>query len=442
MRRVLPVEDDGAGRWQYAGAMGASARWRHELDEHRKLVDLALAVVVLLATLIQARLHGAMPLAGGEVVLSFLGSAALVVRRRWPVPVLFLTLVVTLSYMLSIGTKSPLGITVAIAAFTVADWTERRSLLVCCAGTVVITAAVATVIAGEGVLDSLGLTVVVLLGFAVGEAVRNRRAWVAAIEERAIRAEQSREEEAHRRVIEERLRIAHELHDVIAHHIALMNVQAGVAAHTLRDDPDEAQLALGHVRDGGRTVLRELTILLDVLRDRGDTVPTEPLPSVRRLKDLVATFGAAGLEVDWERYDEPLPDTVDLVAYRVVQESLTNVFKHASGARVRVALRREDDRLAVSVIDDGGTPAAGPTPAGGGHGLLGMRERVAAVGGTFQAGPRPEGGFAVCAVLPLDSEDTEGDTGDDPGTAGRRPDADPQRLPGTGLLGAGPGGRC
>jgi signal transduction histidine kinase len=306
--------------------------------------------------------------------------------------------------------------------------------------TVVVGAATATVLTGDGVLASLGLTIVVLLGFAIGEAVRNRLAYIAAIEERAIRAERSREDEAHRRVIEERLRIAHELHDVIAHHIALMNVQAGVAAHTLRNDPAEAEQALGYVRDGGRTVLRELTMLLDVLRESGDGVlPTEPLPSIARLKDLVGSFTAAGLDVDWEPYDGTLPDAVDLVAYRVVQESLTNVFKHAGAARVRVALRRAGDQLTVDVTDEGGTPAADTSGAGTGHGLLGMRERVAAVGGTFQAGPLQHGGFAVRAVLPLDAE---GGTGGDPGAVGGRPDADPQRVPGAGLLGSRSGGRC
>ena len=423
--------------------MGASARWRHEVAQHQKMIDVALAVVVLVVSLVEPGEldNRRVPLTAGAVALAVLASAALVVRRRRPVPVFVVTLVVALTYIVTIGAKSPVGFAVAKAAYTIAASTERMMVLWCLTAMVVIGAGAAYVTTGEGLLASLGLTIVVLLGFAVGEAVRNRRAFVAAIEERAIRAEQTREDEAHRRVIEERLRIAHELHDVIAHHIALMNVQAGVAAHTLRDRPEEADRALGHVRDGGRTVLRELTVLLDVLRDRGDTaLPTDPLPSVRRLGDLVGSFTAAGLHVDWEPYDESLPATVDLVAYRVVQESLTNVFKHASGARVRVALHRAGDRLTVEVVDDGAARPVSPASAAGtGYGLLGMRERVAAVGGTFRAGPRPGGGFAVCAVMPLDDE-REGDAGDDPDTAGRRPDADPQRVPGADRTGARPGG--
>lgn len=407
------------------------------------MIDVALAVVVLVVSLVEPGEldNRRVPLTAGAVALAVLASAALVVRRRWPVPVFVVTLVVALTYIVTIGAKSPVGFAVAIAAYTIAASTERLMVLWCLTAMVVIGAGAAYVTTGEGLLASLGLTIVVLLGFAVGEAVRNRRAFIAAIEERAIRAEQTREDEAHRRVIEERLRIAHELHDVIAHHIALMNVQAGVAAHTLRDRPEEADRALGHVRDGGRTVLRELTVLLDVLRDRGDTaLPTDPLPSVRRLRDLVGSFTAAGLQVDWEPYEESLPATVDLVAYRVVQESLTNVFKHASGARVRVALRRTGDRLTVEVVDDGAdTPVNLGTAAGTGYGLLGMRERVGAVGGTFRAGPRPGGGFAVCAVMPLGDE-REGDAGDDPDSAGRRPDADPQRVPGADRTGARPGG--
>jgi signal transduction histidine kinase len=277
--------------------------------------------------------------------------------------------------------------------------------------------------------------------------------------------------------MEERLRIAHELHDVIAHHIALMNVQSGVAAHVLRSQPDEAERALALVRSGGRTVLQELTVLLGVLRRSGSPLPTAPAPSLHELDALIRSFTAAGVEVDWTPPDSlgALPDVIELTAYRIVQESLTNVLKHAPGATVRVRITREAGGLTVAVTDTGpgrtgpGRAGAGPTgprradaaPAGAfepadvpaaplaatgpaithlgaGHGLVGMRERVSAVGGTLHTGLRTAGGFAVHAVLPLET----GVLSDDQGVAGRRPDADPQRLPGAGELSTRFGGRC
>ena len=175
-----------------------------------------------------------------------------------------------------------------------------------------------------------------------------------------MRAEQSREEEAQRRVIEERLRIAHELHDVIAHHIALMNVQSGVAAHVLRTQPEEAERALGLVRDGGRTVLQELTVLLGVLRRSGTSLPTAPTPSLHEVGALVDSFAAAGVKVDWQLPDSlgPLPDVIELTAYRIVQESLTNVLKHAPGAAAKIRLSRLPGSLAIDITNTAPANAA------------------------------------------------------------------------------------
>jgi signal transduction histidine kinase len=424
--------------------MGVTARWRREVAAHPVASDVALAAAVLLINLAQpGHTSGRepVPLTPTTVALSIVACGALVFRRRWPVSVLAVTLVASLAYVVAAEVKSPIGLTVGIATYTLVVNSTRRTKLTGCVIAAIVLMAGAALFTDGTALEHVGVAVLVLLGVAVGEAVRNRRAYVEQLEERARQAEQSREEEAHRRVIEERLRIAHELHDVIAHHIALMNVQAGVASHVLRDDPGQAAEALAHVRDGGRSVLRELTVLLDVLRENGETAtPTEPLPSVRRLGELTGKAAAAGLAVDWEPYDEPLPAPVDLVTYRVLQESLTNVLKHAPGASVRLRLRRVGDRLHVDVTDDGGATGGVPRATGSGHGLAGMRERVAAIGGDFSAGPDPAGGFGVHAELPL--SEREDDEGDDPGTAGRRPDADPQRIPRAGRLGAGSrGGR-
>jgi signal transduction histidine kinase len=218
-----------------------------------------------------------------------------------------------------------------------------------------------------------------------------------------------------------------------------MNVQAGVAAHVLRTQPDEAERALALVRSGGRTVLQELTVLLGVLRRSGSPLPTAPTPSLHELGTLIESFTAAGVEVDWAAPSVgELPDVIELTAYRIVQESLTNVLKHAPGAAARVRLTRRPGAVVVDVTDTGPTRLVSQQPTGTGHGLIGMRERVAAVGGDLSTGSEPAGGFGVHAVLPLET----GVVSDDPGTAGRRPDADPQRVPGAGQLSAGPAGRC
>jgi signal transduction histidine kinase len=246
----------------------------------------------------------------------------------------------------------------------------------------------------------------VCLAAAAGDAVRSRRAYVAAVEERARRAEESREVEARRRVVEERLRIARELHDVVAHHIAMISVQAGVATHVLRAQPDAAAQALAHIRQASRTVLEELSVMLSVMRQSSESsAPTEPAPSLERLDELVGTFHTAGLAVEFELSGQPraLPPTVDLTAYRVVQESLTNVHKHGGGARARVEVGFAPDQLRIDIRNVGGKVAA--TPNGTGHGLLGMRERATAVGGSLSAGPTDAGEFRVRAVLPLPPEE-------------------------------------
>jgi signal transduction histidine kinase len=261
---------------------------------------------------------------------------------------------------------------------------------------------------------------------AAGDAVRSRRAFVDAIRERAERAERTREQEALRRVAEERLRIARDLHDVVAHHIALVNVQAGVASHVMDKRPDQAKEALAHVREASRSALNELRATVGLLRQSGDPeAPTEPAPGLARLDDLLGTFRAAGLPVDLVRSDDDLrlQAAVDLAAYRIIQEALTNVQKHAGpGAKAEVSVLRVSRNLEVTVLDNGGSgdaakseedkaartshdkPEAEPE---GGHGLIGMRERVSALGGSCTTGPRYGGGFRVHAILPLSTEAQE-----------------------------------
>ena len=239
-----------------------------------------------------------------------------------------------------------------------------------------------------------------------GIAVANRRAYTASMLERA-------EQEARRRVDEERLRIARELHNVVAHTMATINVQAGVAAHVLSSRPEAAAESLQAIKAASKEGLRELRAILNVLRQADDADPTQPAPGTVQLPDLIDGARRAGLETTFTVTGQqvPLPAAVELAAYRIVQESLTNAIRHAGPATAAVLLDYHHDELQIEVTDTGcGQPAgaAGAAEAAGlvvgqsgGHGLAGMRERAASVGGTVETGPGPDGGFRVAARLPL-----------------------------------------
>ncbi|TCC35386.1 sensor histidine kinase [Kribbella speibonae] len=422
-------------------------RFCRAFARHPLALDLALALVILLINLLVPggkHIGERIELNATVVVLAVVGAAAVTFRRQAPISVLVVCTGVATAFEIAEQAKSPIVLYMGVAVFTVVLSKDRLTRSVAVIATALVTLLMEVLFVGGDVLDNLGLVFFVLFSGAIGEAVRNRRAWLHELEERALRAERSRDEEAQRRVIEERLRIAHELHDVIAHHIALMNVQSGVAAHVLRTQPDEAERALALVRSGGRTVLQELTVLLGVLRRSGSPLPTAPAPSLSELSALVQSFTAAGVKVDWTPPESlgELPDVIELTAYRIIQESLTNVLKHAPTATAHVQITRAPRNLTITVTDSGARPASATAPAithlGAGHGLIGMRERVAAVGGELVAGPEATGGWAVRAVLPLET----GDVGDHPDIAGRRPDTDPQRVPGAGEFSSRSGGRC
>ncbi|MEU7153473.1 histidine kinase [Streptomyces sp. NPDC045456] len=345
------------------------------------------------------------------VVLAVAAGGALVLRRRFPRSVLAVTgLCTVLELLLESGVpRAPVFCAVVIALCTLAARTDRSTTWRVGALTVLGLTAAAMLLGDRPWYAQENLAIFAWTGMAAaaGDAVRSRRAFVAAIRERAERAERTREEEARRRVAEERMRIARELHDVVAHHIALVNVQAGVASHVMDSRPDQAKQALAHVREASRSALDELRATVGLLRQSDDPrAPTEPAPGLGVLDQLVDGFVRAGLPVtlDVPEPAGPLPAALDLTAYRVVQEALTNVHKHAgTGALATVRIARDTDVLTVTVLDDGGTPGPPPDPQepGGGHGLIGMRERVAALRGTAETGPRPTGGFQVHVRLPL-----------------------------------------
>ncbi|MET7457563.1 sensor histidine kinase [Streptomyces sp. NPDC005574] len=395
--------------------MSTLDRARRRLTAHPLALDAVLAAGVLGCMVAGSFVdpHGENGVSWGvrtpdplSLVLMTLGAAALVFRRRAPMTVLALTGTVSLVECVTGDPRAPVAMSAVIALYTVAASTDRPT-------TWRVGLLTMTVLTGAAMLggplpwyaqENLGIFAWTGMAAAAGDAVRSRRAFVHAIRERAERAERTREEEARRRVAEERLRIARDLHDVVAHHIALVNVQAGVAAHVMDKRPDQAKEALAHVREASRSALNELRATVGLLRQSGDPeAPTEPAPGLDRLDELVGTFRSAGLHVEVARADHgtTLPAAVGLAAYRIVQEALTNVQKHAGSAvKAEVSVVRVGPNVEITVLDNGSGEDEDPD-TGGGHGLLGMRERVTALRGTLTTGPRYGGGFRVHAILPV-----------------------------------------
>jgi len=245
-----------------------------------------------------------------------------------------------------------------------------------------------------------GVLLAVILS--LGEVVRSRRLWLAEVQARMLRAEQDAERESERRVMDERLRIAREIHDVVAHTISVVVVQAGLAADVMDERPAQAREALGVIRSASKDALNELRATVGVLRGQE---PAGEAPGLGQIQTLLDAARASGLQVNVVRTGETraLPAVVDHTAYRILQEALTNVVRHAHAHMARVLIGYEPDGLTIDVVDDGSAPAPLAPIARTGHGLTGMAERVEALGGTFEAGRREEGGFLIRVRLPLRS---------------------------------------
>ncbi|MDX3347147.1 MULTISPECIES: sensor histidine kinase [Streptomyces] len=334
-------------------------------------------------------------------VLLFVTGAALLWRQRYPVPVVFGTAVTTLVYLGAGYPYGPVFVAVAVACFSAVVTGHRRAAW----------AAMGTLWAGHALVahwlyrwlppsgdsaaswgQELVIATWVVAIAALSELARARREQWA--RERAERAQAAR-----RRADEERLRIARELHDVLAHSISVINVQAGVGLALLDTDPEQARTALTTIKDQSKEALGEVRQVLDTLRTPGDA-PRAPAPGLDRLPELVEQAAGAGLTVEVEGKPPRLSPGTDLAAFRIVQEALTNVVRHSGSRHARVRLGRDGGTLLLRVDDDG--PATGAEAGGSGNGLAGMRERAAALGGTIEAGPRPDGGFRVLAALPID----------------------------------------
>ncbi|MFF3612803.1 sensor histidine kinase [Streptomyces sp. NPDC002580] len=344
-------------------------------------------------------------------------SVVVALRRRMPEKMLLLAVAAGLAQLVLDVPSAPEDFAMLVIIYTVAadgaGWASRLALIGgLCAGTL---SQLRWPAGGEGgalggVLMAIFQTVPFALAWVLGDSIRTRRAYLAQLEERAARLEKEREAQAKVAVAAERARIARELHDVVAHNVSVMVVQADGAAYVMDTAPDQARKALETISGTGRQALAEMRRLLGVLRtgehqEGGEYVPQ---PDVEQLDDLIEQCRTSGLPVDFkvEGTPRPLPSGVELTAYRIVQEALTNTRKHGgpnAGASVRLVYF--DDGLGLLVEDDGtGAPHELYEDGGAdgqGHGLIGMRERVGMVGGTLDAGPRPGGGFRISALLPL-----------------------------------------
>jgi len=338
------------------------------------------------------------------LLLVVVACMALAFKRRYPVSVLAVSTAAGVTYSALGYVNGASLLAPAIALFAVAQAVSWRRALVLAALTL------AALMTATGLSNPFGATgggfyLIPALSAAAlfgGIAVASRRAYVMSIAERA-------EEEARRRVDEERLRIARELHDIVAHSMATISVQAGAAEHVLASNPAAAVEALHAIRLASKDGLRELRAILNVLRQADDGDPAQPAPGLAQVDALVDGACRAGLPTTLRRDGAPwpLPAGVDLAAYRIIQESLTNAIRHAGPASATISLGYGDSALTIEVADTGrgadgpGAPPASHSP-GAGHGIIGMQERAAAVGGSLRAGPASSGGYRVVAVLPAD----------------------------------------
>jgi signal transduction histidine kinase len=381
--------------------MEPGRRWRPDWRD----VALALGVAVLLVVATPFGESGGTDLDAFGYLLLVASGLVLVLRRRAPVAVLVVALACLLGYQLR-DYPDVTAIPVMVAVYTAVRAGRRTATVAVTGAGLAVALLTASPAAGETLRDVTDRRFPIGWIVAAGvtaEVTRQREAAVRAANERAAEAERTREETARRRAGEERLRIARELHDSLTHSISVIKVQAGVAVHLARKRGEDVPEALLAIQEASSDATRELRATLDVLRTDvgdpdGDGLPASGLD---RLDELVERARAAGVPatVTVDGDERPLPPEVDRAAYRIVQEALTNVGRHAGRpATVSVRLAYRDHGLAVQIDDDGqATPAVAPVP---GTGLIGMRERVTALGGQLRAEPRPEGGFTVRAELP------------------------------------------
>ncbi len=387
-----------------------------------------LAVSVALTTL--ATWGGPGPRAGGQgVLVGFVICGSIVALSRWPLPVLAGATIANAMVMIGGRAPLPFGLMLGLASYLAASRLPRRlSIPAVSASAVALGGALvyATLTPGRGsvAVAAVESFLPLVAGWFTGDSITARRRYLAGLAKQAERARAAEAEHARQQVREERVRIARELHDVVAHTLAVMTVQAGVGRRLMAKRPEQAEqaeqasAALESIETIGRTAQEELRVVLALLRDeQNGTVPLAPAPRLVDIKELAETVRASGTPVDLRvsGTDRTLSPALELTIYRVVQEALTNVVKHAPGASAAVDLALYDNFITLDVIDDGahavppvdGAPAVRPDggerPAGPGLGIVGMRERIAAFGGWLHAEPVAGRGFRVTAQVPIEA---------------------------------------
>lgn len=374
------------------------------MRRHPLLRDTLLTIGVVGVALVTDSSAQARQATTSDDVIGFvLGMLAVAVRRRFNRVALGACVVAAIVFLARDDQHQPmLTGAVALLLYTYTTRTDRRTAWLTAGG-------IAVLMFLGGLLwqtsqgDNVGVLAWLGMSAAIGDATRSRRAYVAEVEERARRAEQSRDEEARLLVVDERLRIARELHDVVAHHIAVIKVQASGTKHVLAHRPEQAGPALDHISRAADTALKEMASVVGLLRHSPDACEaigpdTEPTRGLARLPQLLDSLTSAGLRVEHHQVGEPrdLPVLVDMAAYRIAQEALTNAQKYGNGT-ARLMIHYTPETVTLDITNAIGATTTGH---GSGYGILGMRERAAANAGTLTAGPRGPNRFAVHANLP------------------------------------------
>jgi signal transduction histidine kinase len=372
---------------------------------HLFLLDAAVPVVAGGVAVVGVAVHGDAETRPLTLALALAAAAVLTARRRAPVATLAIAGALVLALLAVDHTAGAAAVFApAVALYSVGLRRGRIQQLAAGVGAVAAVVATDVFLAGGDAIRfaTLGHAALVAVPLLAAEAVRNRRSYVALLLERLELAERTREEEARRRVEQERLRIARDLHDAVAHALTTINVQAGVAAHLLDRNPGNARAALATIEEASHEALVELRAIVGILREHdGERAPLDPAPTLDAVSELVERARTLGLDVSLDiRGQRPgrLPEAVQLVAYRIVQESLTNTRRHAAGAPVSVGLSFGHDRLLVTV-ENGPAATSNGSSSGAGVGVIGMQERAAAVGGTLRAASSSDG-FRIAAELP------------------------------------------
>jgi signal transduction histidine kinase len=385
-------------------ARGARFGFVQRRSTHLLLLDAAVPLIVGAVITLGGVLHGGGDVRPAALAVGLGAAASLFGRRRAPGWTLAVSGGLSLiQFHLDSAAAATTILAPAVALYSLALRSGRkRQLLAALAAVTAVVIAESLHSGGPTPLQTLGHVLLIAIPLLAAEAHRTRHAYVSLLRERLELSERRREQEAQQRAGQERMRIARDLHDVVAHTLTTINVQAATAAELLDRDPGHARAALETIEDASRDAIGELRAILGVLRDVDPgAAPLAPAPGVDTVAELVERTGEAGLDVELEvtgGRPERLPDAVSLAAFRIVQESITNARRHAAGAPVRVSIRFEPSCLAVAVENSAGRPTNGDG-AGPGVGIIGMTERASALGGTLRATPM-RGGFRVDAELP------------------------------------------